>query len=161
MEKAISRLEEWIVIIVFSTMSIIAFLNVIFREVGSFSLSFTEEITINLFVLLTFVGTAIGVREHAHLGFTLVYDYANGLFKKLIILFVGLITALLFLVLVYFGIKMVLFQIDTGQKTPSLGWSQWIFTLAMPVGALLCLNRTLQATFKEYKAYGAGKEEAL
>jgi len=160
-EKAINRLEEWIVVIVLSTMSIIAFLNVIFREIGSLSLSFTEEITINLFVLLTFVGTAIGVRQHAHLGFTLLYDRASGLYKRLITLFVGLVMILLFSVLVYFGIKMVMFQIDIGQKTPSLGWSQWIFTLAMPVGALLCLFRTCQVTVKEYREHGVEGEKSV
>lgn len=142
-------------------MSIIAFLNVIFREVASFSLSFSEEITINLFVLLTFVGTAIGVRNHAHLGFTLIYDRASGFFRKFITLFVGLVMVILFAVLVYFGMKMVMYQVELGQKTPALGWPQWVFSLAMPIGALLCLYRTIQVTVKEFKEHATEGGETV
>ena len=71
MEKVISRLEEWIVVIVLSIMSTIAFVNIVSRGLLGHSFSFAEEVTVNLFVALTFVGTAIGVRQYAHLGFTL------------------------------------------------------------------------------------------
>ena len=161
MEKVISRLEEWIVAIVMAVMSTIAFVNILSRGIANYSLSFTEEITINLFVLLTFVGTAIGVRQNAHLGFTLVYDLVNDGLKRVITLFVGLMMALLFGVLLYFGIQMVMFQMEMGQKTPSLGWPQWWFSLAMPVGALLCLYRTLQVTVKEFREHGVKGEQSL
>lgn len=147
----LNRLEEWIVAIVISIMSIIAFLNILSRGLAGYSLSFTEEITINLFVFLTFVGTAIGVRQNAHLGFTLIFDRVNGVFKKGITILVGILMGGLFLILVWYGIQMVLFQIDLGQKTPALGWPQWVFSLAMPVGAILCLYRTIQATIAEYR----------
>ncbi|QTD41079.1 TRAP transporter small permease [Sporosarcina sp. Te-1] len=151
MEKVISRLEEWIVVIVLSIMSTIAFVNILSRGLASYSLSFTEEITVNLFVMLTFVGTAIGVREQAHLGFTLLYDMANVAFKRVITVLVGLMMLLLFGVLLYFGFQMVQFQMDMGQKTPSLGWPQWWFSLAMPLGAVLCIYRTIQVTVKELR----------
>ena len=54
-----------------------------------------------------------------------------------------------------------MFQIDIGQKTPALGWSQWVFSLAMPVGAFLCLYRTLQVMIKEYREHGVGEEETV
>lgn len=149
MEKVISRLEEWIVAIVLSIMSTIAFVNIVSRGVANYSFSFTEEITVNLFVALTFVGTAIGVRQHAHLGFTLIYDRLNKVIKNMITVLVGLMMSLLFVILIYFGIQMVLFQVQMGQKTPSLGWPQWYFSIMMPIGACLCLLRTIQVTVKE------------
>lgn len=161
MDRLLSRLEEWIVAIVMGLMATIAFINVLSRGIANYSLSFTEEITINLFVLLTFVGTAIGVREHAHLGFTLIYDLLNFSLKRVMTLFVGLMMALLFIVLIYFGTQMVLFQIQMGQRTPALGWPQWWFSLAMPVGALLCLYRTLQVTVKEYRDHSMKEEHSL
>lgn len=151
MDQLLNRLEEWIVAIVMSVMSTIAFLNILSRGIAGYSLSFTEEITINLFVFLTFVGTSIGVRQNAHLGFTLIFDRVNGFFKKGITILVGFLMGSLFLILLYFGFQMVVFQMDMGQKTPSLGWPQWVFSLAMPVGALLCLYRTIQATVIEYR----------
>ncbi|MBO0603192.1 TRAP transporter small permease [Sporosarcina sp. E16_3] len=161
MDKVISRLEEWIVAIVLAVMSIIAFVNILSRGLANYSLSFTEEITVNLFVLLTFVGTAIGVRQSAHLGFTLIYDRVNHSLKRVMTLFVGLMMVLLFGTLLYFGIQMVSFQIEMGQRTPSLGWPQWWFSLAMPVGALLCLYRTLQVTVKEYREHNVKGEQKI
>lgn len=160
MDRVLNRVEEWIVAIVMAVMAIIAFLNVLSRGIANYSLSFTEEITINLFVLLTFVGTAIGVREHAHLGFTLIYDLLNVSLKRVMTVFVGLMMALLFVVLIYFGLQMVLFQIEMGQRTPSLGWPQWWFSSAMPLGASLCLYRTLQVTIKEYRDHNVKGEHS-
>ena len=151
MNRVLNKLEEGIVVIVLSIMSTVAFVNIISREFANYSWSFTEEITINLFVFLTFVGTAIGVRENAHLGFTLLFDRANGVVRKMITVLVGALMGGLFLILSYYGLQMVLFQMDMGQKTPSLGWPQWIFSLAMPVGSVLCLYRTIQATIVEFK----------
>lgn len=159
MERVICKLEEWIVAIVLSIMSTIAFANILSRGFANHSFSFTEEITVNLFVMLTFVGTAIGVREHVHLGFTLIYDVANIAFKRIITVLVGLMMLLLFGVLFYFGIQMIQFQMDMGQKTPSLGWPQWWFSLAMPLGALLCIYRTIQATLKELRGKDEGGEQ--
>ncbi|GGA18872.1 TRAP transporter small permease [Psychrobacillus lasiicapitis] len=161
MDRVLNRLEEWIVAIVMSIMSIIAFANILSRGLAGYSLSFTEEITINLFVFLTFVGTSIGVRQNAHLGFSLIFDRVNGVFKKGITLLVGLLMGILFLILLYFGFQMVLYQMEMGQKTPSLGWPQWLFSLAMPVGAILCLYRTIQATIMEYREESGNGGESV
>lgn len=161
MDRFLSRLEEWIVAIVMGLMATITFINVLSRGIANYSLSFTEEITINLFVLLTFVGTAIGVREHAHLGFTLIYDLLNHALKRVMTIFIGVMMALLFIVLIYFGIQMVYFQFQMGQSTPALGWPQWWFSSAMPIGALLCLFRTAQVTAKEYQNHNVKEEQSL
>ena len=43
MERVISRLEEWIVVIVLSIMSTIAFVNIVSRGLIGYSFSFAEE----------------------------------------------------------------------------------------------------------------------
>lgn len=132
-------------------MTIIAFSNIVSRNIASISLSFTEEITINLFVLLTFVGTAVGVRRFGHLGFTLIFDHMNPLFRKVFIVFSSSMSLILFGVLLWYGLQMVSFQMDIGQKTPSLGWPQWILSSALPIGAFLCVVRTIQVFIEEMK----------
>lgn len=149
--KALNYFEEIILFITFLTMTIIAFANIVSRNVANLSLSFTEEITINLFVLLTFVGTAVGVRRYGHLGFTLIFDHMNPLFRKIFIVFSALMSLILFGVLLWYGIQMVMFQMDMGQKTPSLGWPQWILSSALPIGAFLCVVRTIQVCVEELK----------
>ena len=152
--KVLNHLEEIILFITFLTMTIIAFANVVTRNVASASLSFTEEITINLFVLLTFVGTAVGVRRYAHLGFTLLFDKMNLTFQRVLVVFSSLMGLFLFGILFWYGMQMVMFQMDMGQKTPALGWPQWILSSAMPIGAFLCVVRTVQVFFEEMKMLG-------
>lgn len=157
--KALNYIEEVILFVTFLVMTIIAFSNIVTRNVINISLSFTEEITINLFVLLTFVGTAVGVRRYAHLGFTLLFDRMNRGLRKALVVFSALMGLLLFGVLLWYGIQMVLFQMDMGQKTPSLGWPQWILSAALPFGAFLCVVRTVQVCIEELKNMGTGKLE--
>jgi C4-dicarboxylate transporter DctQ subunit len=151
MSKWLSFLEHTLLILSASTMCIIAFANVVSRYLLGNSFAFTEEITINLFVLLTFVGASVGVKNNSHLGFTLLFDRAALPLKKVLCLFTGLVVVLVFVLLAYYGMAMVQFQMVTGQTTPSLGWQQWVFTLGFPIGCLLCVIRALEATMKEYK----------
>lgn len=149
--KILNYFEEIILFLTFLVMTIIAFANIISRNIADLSLSFTEEITINLFVLLTFVGTAVGVRRYGHLGFTLIFDHMNPFFRKVLIIFSALMSLILFGVLLWYGFQMVMFQMDMGQKTPSLGLPQWILSSALPLGALLCVIRTIQVCLEELK----------
>ena len=153
--KVLNHIEEVILFITFLVMTIIAFANIVSRNFLEQSLSFTEEITINLFVLLTFVGAAVGVRRYAHLGFTLLFDKVNNGMQKALVVFSTLMGLVLFGVLLWYGLQMVLFQMDMGQKTPALGWPQWILSAALPFGALLCVIRTIQVGIEELKLLGS------
>lgn len=147
--KLLDYFEEIVLFISFVMITAITFINILSRNFMNLSLSFTEEVTINLLVLLTFVGTSLGVRRFAHLGFTLLYDKGSAAMKRFIVIFSSLASGLLFATLLYFGIDMVRFQMQIGQTTPALNLPQWIWSLALPVGALLCLIRTVQAMLEE------------
>ncbi|MEO4054430.1 TRAP transporter small permease [Solibacillus sp. CAU 1738] len=157
--KVLDYFEEILLCITFVAITLITFANVVSRNLVNLSLSFTEEITVNLLVLLTFVGTALGVRRYAHLGFTLLYDKGNKTTKKIIVLVSSLASGLLFAILLYYGTDMVLFQMKVQQTTPALGMPQWLLSLALPLGALLCLIRTVQVTFEELKEVERQAEE--
>ncbi|EMR06862.1 2,3-diketo-L-gulonate TRAP transporter small permease protein YiaM [Bhargavaea cecembensis DSE10] len=152
--KVLDHVEEFIIAIAMLAMTVIAFANIIARNFAEFSFSFTEELTINLFVLLTFVGTAMGVRKFAHLGFTLFYDIGGAIVKRIMIAISTIAGLVLFGVLFWYGIQTVMFQIEMGQKTPALGMPQWILTMALPFGALLCMIRTVQMSLIEWKLDG-------
>ena len=147
--KIVAYFEEIILVIAFAVITAITFLNVVMRNIAGVSISFTEEITINLLVLITFLGAAVGVRKYAHLGFTLVFEKGNATVKLFIVFFTGIIGLLLFGVLCWYGIEMVQFQMKMGQKTPALGMPQWILSLGLPIGAFMCAIRTVQVIFEE------------
>ena len=149
--RILDKIEEIILVLALLAMTIIAFANIISRNFGQVSLSFTEELTINLFVLLTFVGTAMGVRNYSHLGFTLLYDLGGKGVKRSMIAISTIAGLVLFGVLFWYGIQTILFQVEMGQKTPALGWPTWVMTLSLPIGAILCIVRTIQVGWQEWQ----------
>lgn len=151
MSRLLERIEHIILTMTAAVMAVIAFMNVMTRYFLNHSLAFTEELTINLFVLLTFVGAAAGLRRHAHLGFTLLFEKSSLPLQKRLTVVTGFIMAMIFALFTYYGIEMVQFQMMVKQTTPALGWPQWMFSLSLPFGSLLCLVRTVEATVKEWK----------
>jgi len=151
MSKLLGRLEEVIVVFTLVTMAIIAFINVLTRNFFDVSLAFTEEVTVNLFVFLTFVGAAIGVRRHAHLGFSLIVERVSIPLRRGLITIIGVFSVLLFLLIAYYGVEMMKFQIDINSTTPALGWPKWLFSIGIPIGTLLCAIRTVEVTIKQWK----------
>lgn len=157
MSKWLGRIEEIIVVLSLAIMSVIAFLNVITRNIFDLSLAFTEEITINLFVFLTFVGAAIGVRKGAHLGFSLLLDKVSPSIRQVLTMLIALISVIFFMFIAYYGVEMMIFQFDIDAKTPALGWPKWLFSLSIPLGSLLCAIRTIEVTVRELK--GTSREQ--
>ena len=65
MNKILDNIEEWLVCVCLVVMTLLTFLNVIARYIFSASLSFSEEITTYLFVLLSLLGATISLRRTA------------------------------------------------------------------------------------------------
>ena len=159
MSKGLTYIEYSLAFLSLATMAIIAFTNVLSRFFLNYSLAFTEEITVNLFVLLTFIGASIGVKRGAHLGFSGIYDATRGQLKVFITVIISLLLIVFFTTLVYFGTEMVLHQMERNRMTPALGWPQWIFTSMMPLGALLCIFRTIESSIQTIKVIRSGEGE--
>ena len=141
MTKWLNYLEESIVAIVLAVMSIIAFANVLTRNVFDLSLAFTEEVTVNLFVFLTFV----------HLGFSLLYEISPKQLKKAFLTMFMMLSVSFFLVVAYYGYETAQYQMQINNKTPALGWPQWIYTMALPIGSGLCIIRVIQVFLAQLK----------
>jgi len=151
MSKALTMIENTLLIFGASVMCIIAFGNVVSRYLTGSSFSFTEEITINVLVLVVFVGASVGVKSGAHLGFTLIFDRASLPIKKILCIFTGLLVTFIFILFTYYGIDMLLYQMSINQTTPALGWPQWIYSAGFALGCVLCVIRSIEVSVLEYK----------
>lgn len=152
MSRVVGYIENFILAVTMLAMAVITFGNVISRYFFHYSLSFTEEITINLFVLLTFLGAAVGLRKNAHLGFSLLYEKSNLIIKKALILLSTSLISIVFILLVIYGYDMMQFQMDRNLITPSLGWQQWLFSMFLPIGSTFCLYRSVEAGVIEWRS---------
>lgn len=153
--KKISKIFDWIEeglsAVALVIMLSIAFVNVISRYVFSASLSFADEITTYLFVLLSLLGTAIAAKRKAHLGLSVLTDIVNPKARK-ILLVIGYVVAVIFCAAIfYYGIFMVRNQILLGQRTAAMQWPEWIYGSFVPFGAFFATVRFLQALVEEVK----------
>ena len=128
------RIDHWIVAILLFTMSSIAFINVLSRYLFHFSFAATEEITINLFVWMTVIGSGIAFERGGQLGMITLYNVFPKRFKKVVIVFGSALSALLFLLVDIYMIQAIYEELTLFQATSAaLGIPVWIYYIGVPV----------------------------
>ena len=128
------RIDHWIAAILLFAMASIAFLNVLSRYLFHFSFAATEEVTINLFVWLTVVGSGLAFERGGQLGMVTLYKIFPKKFKKLVILFSSGLSALLFLVVDIFTIQAIYDELTLFQATSAaLAIPVWIYYVGVPI----------------------------
>lgn len=160
--KILDYIEETICVVCTIVMTCITFANVVTRYTGIGSLSFSEEITTYLFVLLSMMGTAIAAKRRAHLGLTILPDAVNFKARKALLVFVYGLATVFSALLVYYGILMVINQYNLGMVTSAMQWPEWIYATFVPFGAVFVTIRFAQATIQEARVKpesADGKEE--
>ena len=149
--KILDKIENGICILCLIAMTALVFANVFSRYVLHLSLSFSEEITTNLFVLLSMMGTAIAARKRSHLGLSILTDAVSPKLRRALLIFgFGLSTVFCFAVFFY-GIKMVRNEYILGQVTPSMQWPEWVYGCFVPFGAAFMTLRFAQVTVEEIR----------
>ena len=135
-EKVGSVLEKIVSCVCVIVMSILVFINVIARFVFNNSLAFSDEISTYLFVLMSFMGTAIAARRGAHLGLSIITDRVSPKARTIIGMLMYAISALFCLLIVVFGVQMVISQYQLGQESAAMQWPEWIYKASNGLCAL-------------------------
>jgi TRAP-type transport system small permease protein len=122
------RMDHWIAAVLLACMATIAFVNVVSRYVFHFSFASTEEITINMFVWLTVVGSGIAFERGAHLGMVTLFNLFPKEFKKVVIVFTGVLMSALFVVVNWFMIQAIYDEVTLFHAVSgALGIPIWIY----------------------------------
>jgi len=128
------RIDHWIVAVLLFAMASIAFINVLSRYLFHFSFAATEEVTINLFVWITVVGSGIAFERGGQLGMVTLYNIFPKRFKKLLIIFSSLLSSLLFILVDVYMIKAIYEEMTLFHATSAaLGIPVTIYYIGVPV----------------------------
>lgn len=149
--KIIEKFEKFVACASVSVMAILVFVNVIARFIFNSPLAVADEMSCYLFVLMSFMGTAIAARRKAHLGLTIVTDKLSPSAARKVQVLMYLIAAVFCLLIVIFGIEMVMSQYTLGQETATMQWPEWIYGLFVPAGAAFALLAFLSVAVKTAK----------
>ena len=150
-QKFLDNFEEALAGILLLVMVSVAFINVITRYLVKYSLAFTEELEVNLFVWMVLLGAAAGFKRGSHLGVNFVVSFFPKKVKKIVIIIGYIITASLFIILIYLGIKEVADEILLQATSESLGVPVWWYTIGVPIGSAIVIWRIIGRILKELK----------
>ena len=131
----IAGLEKWV--LVFSTILILVLTvgNVLSRKVLHRSWSFTEELVVAVFVLITLLAAALACREGELVSLPLLTDRLPKKSRKPIMILITVLSVLFTLILFKYGLDKVITQLENGKRTFVLNWPEWIFWSFVPIGA--------------------------
>jgi TRAP-type C4-dicarboxylate transport system permease small subunit len=128
------RIDHWIAAVLLMTMALIAFVNVLSRYFVNFSIGFTEEITINLFVWMTVVGTGIAFERGAQLGMVTFFNMFPLKTRKTLVVLSAFLGAVLFVLVCWYMIQAIYDEITLFHATSaSLGIPVWIYYAGVPL----------------------------
>ena len=105
------------------------------RKVIHRSWSFTEELVVAVFVLITLLAAALSCREGGLVSLTLVTDRLPKKLKKPSVILITVLSIIFSVILFKYGMDKVLTQLANGKRTFVLNWPEWIFWSFVPIGA--------------------------
>lgn len=151
LKKFIDNFEGYCCVFSLSAMSIIIFIQVVFRYILKASLPWSEEVSRYLLVWTTFFGGAYGVKTGAHIGveaFTLLLPEK---YRKILSIFITLCSMVLCVFIFKYGMMIVKSQLTKGQVSPAMRIPMGYVYLAIPVGMVLFIIRYIQNIYISVK----------
>ena len=140
----IAELEKIVTSLVLTFVTLITFANVVVRKLSDSQFAWTEELVINLFVLLIMLGCGLCTREGSLISLSLIFDRLKVGGKKVLVVITTIVNTVFWVLLLWTGWEKVLSQIASGKHTNSLGWPEWVFTIFLPIGAIFLILHTIE-----------------
>lgn len=141
------RADYWIAALLLMGMALIAFINILSRYFINFSIGATEEITINLFVWMTVVGTGIAFERGAQLGMVTVFNRFPRKLRKGLVVFSAFLGAGLFILVCGYMIQAIYDELTLFHATSAaLGIPVWIYYAGVPLFSVFVFRGIYRGT---------------
>ncbi len=122
-------------------------INVFFRYILNFSLSWGDELAQILLVWMTFLGAAVAIRDKSHYTFDYLVKILSGRAKKVVILLSDLLVISTSMALIFWGLKVTyIFRL---WEMPATGISRAFVYAACPVGLFFMVIYTVRNFINE------------
>lgn len=156
--KAVDKnLERWALLLFYVMLVSTMFIEVIRREVFSYSSIWGEEIVRYSFIYLAWIGAAAAVKERGHIRIDVIMEYLNPRLKALLYMFGDIVMAAVAVVALYWSYEAVHVSWKFGSVTHGLRVSQVWFLSAVPLGFALVIVRLVQSFLRDINDFRAGR----
>ena len=142
------RTEEYISAILFISLIVLCSLQILFRFVFNFSLSWTEELSRYVFIALVYFSASLAVLRGAHVRVEVIDGFVHGRKKEILDSIIDLSFALFMIWIGYYGLELTIDALDIEQTTPALEWkSGWVYAI-IPFTFYLIALRLIQRIYR-------------
>ena len=143
----INKLEAFLLVASVLLMASNNIANVIGRVVFQESLFFSEELNSILIILITFAGSSYASRHARHIKMTALFDLMSPFYKKVFIIIISLVTAVVMWMMCYFSIEYISWIAPKGKVLPAMQIPVYLTYLWVPTSLFLTgLEYLLTAT---------------
>lgn len=133
--NALAKVEYLILVLSNILILVLTVGNVFSRKVIHRSWSFTEELVVAVFVLITLMAAGLACRKGELVNLTLLTDRLPEKMKKPSVILITVLSVIFSVILFYYGLDKVILQLENGKRTFVLNWPEWIFWSFVPIGA--------------------------
>ena len=141
------HVESAMQVIIGVVITVVAFANVLARYVFKSKLAYTEELTVNIFVLMIMCGCALCAREGGLISLSLIFDLVGKTGKKIMACIFTVFNLGFYGILAWSGwqkvVSLKLFEAQP-KLTASLKVPEGLFYLAIPLGAILLIVHSVE-----------------
>jgi C4-dicarboxylate transporter DctQ subunit len=148
--------ELWLLLIFYVMLVVTMAVEVLRREVFSYSSIWGEEIVRYSFIYLAWIGASAAVKERAHIRIDVVMHYLGPRPKALLYIFGDLVMFAVALVALYYSFETVMVSAHFGSVTDGLRVSKVWFLMAVPLGFALIVWRLLQSFVRDFRSLKNG-----
>ena len=158
MLKSLDRNAERWALLVFYTMLVATMaIEVLRREIFSYSSIWGEEVVRYAFIYLVWIGAAAAVHERAHIRIDVLFNYVSPRVKALLYILGDLVMLAIAVIAVYWSAETVAVSAKFGSVSQGLRVSMVWFLLAVPIGFSLMTFRLVQSLVRDFADLRAGR----
>ena len=147
-DNLLAKAEAAVLITLVAVMTVVVFLQVVYRYFLTQPLYWSEELARYLFVWLSILGATLGLQKRGHFGLDLFYQMLPNKGRRFLQRFIHLLMGCVILVILIQGIKLV--QMTIPQESPAMGISMGWAYACLPGGAALMAIHLLAIFSKDW-----------
>ena len=157
--KLMDRTVNWLLALLMTAMTVVMTAQVWYRFVLNDPLTWSEELGRYLFVWISFLGAAAGVRYQMHLGIDLLRKVLPPNAYRLMVLLTNLAIQMFLAAIIYWGFRIL--GVVRFQTSASMNISMLYPYLAVPVGSIFMLINSLRVSAATVQGRTLDQEVAL
>lgn len=149
--------ERWALLVFYVMLVVTMAVEVVRREVFSYSSIWGEEIVRYSFIYLAWIGAAAAVKERGHIRIDVIMHYLSARLQALLYIFGDFIMFAVAIIALYWSFETVAVSWKFGSVSHGLRISMVWFLSAVPLGFALLIFRLIQSFIRDINDLRTGR----